>query len=63
MRAVGLQGDGGTTGDLSGASGDLSDRLGLVCWAVVAVEMFKDNLGFADLEASMLTDCWWTGLM
>jgi len=43
-------GDGGT-GDLSGAIGDLSDRAGLVTGAV---EMLRDNLGFADRVASML---------
>jgi len=53
FRAVGLAGEGGT-GDLSGAIGDLSDKVGLVTWAV-EVEMLKDNLGFADREASMLT--------
>jgi len=52
FRAVGLAGEGGT-GDLSGAIGDFSDKVGLATWAV-EVEMLKDNLGFADREASML---------
>lgn len=56
LRAVGLRGDGGT-GDLRGARGDLRDRLGLEDGVVVAVEMFKDNLGLEALEASMLTEC------
>lgn len=51
FRAVGLRGDGGT-GDLSGCMGDLRDSTGRLAWAVV--EMLKDNLGFAALEASML---------
>jgi len=40
-------------GDLSGAIGDFSNRVGLAAWAV-EVEMLKDNLGLADREASML---------
>jgi len=67
FRAVGLAGEGGT-GDLSGVIGDLSDKLGLVIWAV-EVEMLRANLGFADREASMLmvvdvlcvVCCMWTG--
>ncbi len=56
FRAVGLAGEGGT-GDLSGVIGDLSDKVGLDAWAV-EVEMLKANLGFADLEASILMVGW-----
>lgn len=62
MRAVGVSGDGGTgdfIGDLRGAMGDLRDRTGLLA---AAVEMLKDNLGFADREASMLTVFWLTNV-
>ena len=54
LRAVGLRGDGGT-GDLRGATGAMSESVGLAAWAV---EMLKDNLGFADREASMLMGCY-----
>jgi len=60
LRAVGVSGDGGTgdfIGDLRGAMGDLRDRAGLLA---DAVEMLKDNLGFADREASMLMVFWLT---
>jgi len=65
LRTVGLRGDGGTgdfMGDLSGVMGALRDRAGLVDEAA-AVEMLRDNLGFADLEASMLTDLFDVGLI
>lgn len=35
--------------------GDLSDNVGRLVW-LVAVAMFRDNLGLTALEASMLTD-------
>jgi len=58
LRAVGVIGDGGT-GDFRGAMGDLRDRAGLL---TDAVEMLKDNLGFADREASMLMVFWLTNV-
>lgn len=59
---VGLMGDGdtgaGEMGDRIGAMvmGDLSDNVGRLV-ELVADEMFKDNLGFTALEASMSTVC------
>lgn len=54
FRAVGLRGEGGI-GDLKGLNGDFSDSDGRDPEeAAAVVEMFKDNLGFAEREASML---------
>lgn len=60
FRTVGLIGDGETGAGESGGRmdvmlmGDFSDNDGRLVW-LVAVEMFKDNLGLTALEASMLT--------
>jgi hypothetical protein len=56
LRAVGESGDGGTgdrRGDDTASEGDLRDNEGLV--DVEAVEMLRESLGFAALEASILT--------
>lgn len=59
FRTVGLIGDGETGAGESGGRidvmvmGDFKDNCGRLVW-LVAVEMFKDNLGLTALEASML---------
>lgn len=64
LREVGLVGVGeagimGETGARTGVNdrGDLSERLGRLDVAADDVEMVKANLGFATLEASMLSGC------